>query len=89
MRKECLGIVILTFTALTIFSVSLLQASKRRRIREVHLVLGGFHLSGASENMILSIIEQFRELGVEKVAPCHCSGDRARALFKTEFGKDM
>ena len=54
----------------------------------VYLVLGGFHLSGASENTILSIIEQFRELGVVKVAPCHCSGDRARALFKEEFGED-
>jgi len=55
---------------------------------EVHLVLGGFHLGGASENKILSTIEQFRGLCVEKVAPYHCSGDRARALFKAEFGKD-
>ena len=55
---------------------------------EVHLVLGGFHLGGASENVILSVIERFMELGVGKVAPCHCSGDRARALFKAEFGKD-
>jgi 7,8-dihydropterin-6-yl-methyl-4-(beta-D-ribofuranosyl)aminobenzene 5'-phosphate synthase len=54
----------------------------------VYLVLGGFHLSGASENTLLSIIEQFRELGVLKVAPCHCSGDRAKALFKEEFGED-
>lgn len=54
----------------------------------VYLVLGGFHLNGAPENTLLSVIEQFRELEVLKVAPCHCSGDRARALFKEEFGAD-
>lgn len=68
--------------------VNIVKEAKEMTGLEVHLVLGGFHLGGASENMILSIIEQFRELGVEKVAPCHCSGDRARALFKAEFGKD-
>ena len=68
--------------------VNIAKKAKELTNMEVHLVLGGFHLGGASENMILSIIEQFKELGVEKVAPCHCSGDRARALFKAEFGKD-
>lgn len=53
---------------------------------KVHLVLGGFHLGGASVTQITSIIEDFEELGVEKVAPCHCSGDQARSLFKEHFG---
>ena len=52
----------------------------------VHLVLGGFHLGGASTSAIETIIEQFAELGVERVAPCHCSGDRARRLFEQHFG---
>jgi 7,8-dihydropterin-6-yl-methyl-4-(beta-D-ribofuranosyl)aminobenzene 5'-phosphate synthase len=50
--------------------------------------MGGFHLTGASESTILSIIEQLKALGVKKVAPCHCSGDLARKLFKEEFGED-
>jgi len=53
---------------------------------KVYLVLGGFHLGGASTTQITSIIEDFEELGVEKVAPCHCSGDQARSLFKEHFG---
>lgn len=53
---------------------------------KVHLVLGGFHLGGASVTEIASIIEDFDELGVEKVASCHCSGDRAQSLFKEHFG---
>lgn len=55
---------------------------------EVYLVIGGFHLVGASESTILSIIEQLKALGVRKTAPCHCSGDLARLLFKQEFGDD-
>lgn len=55
---------------------------------EVYLVMGGFHLTGASESTILSIIEQLKALGVKKVAPCHCSGDLARKLFKEKFGED-
>ncbi len=39
-----------------------------------------------SKSKIESIIEQFVELGVQKVAPCHCTGARARDLFKNHFG---
>lgn len=31
------------------------------------------------------IIKGFRDLGVQKVAPSHCSGDRCRELFKEEY----
>jgi len=51
----------------------------------IYLVLGGFHLSQASDSELRSIIRDFKELGVQKVAPCHCSGDRCRELFKQEY----
>lgn len=35
-----------------------------------------------------SIIDSFVELGVERVAPCHCSGDEARRLFEERYGED-
>ena len=54
----------------------------------VHLVLGGFHLSGASISTIEAIIEDFVDLGVERVAPCHCSGDGTRSLFQQHFGQN-
>jgi len=54
----------------------------------VYLVMGGFHLSGASSAQIESIIDSFVELGVERVAPCHCSGDEARRLFEERYGED-
>ncbi len=54
-----------------------------------HLVLGGFHLGGASRKKIEGIIADFRELGVQKVAPCHCTGDKAIALFREVYGEDF
>jgi 7,8-dihydropterin-6-yl-methyl-4-(beta-D-ribofuranosyl)aminobenzene 5'-phosphate synthase len=54
--------------------------------RDVYLVVGGFHLSGATKEEILSVVERLRSLGVSNVAPCHCSGDLARRIFKDSFG---
>ena len=64
-----------------------------RRARQVvdqdpTLVMGGFHLGQASTNQVEAIIDELRQLGVQQVAPCHCTGDRARRLFADAFGAD-
>jgi len=56
---------------------------------KIYLVLGGFHLTGASDYRLNSIIDRFKELEVQKVAPCHCSGDRCRELFKKEYKENF
>jgi 7,8-dihydropterin-6-yl-methyl-4-(beta-D-ribofuranosyl)aminobenzene 5'-phosphate synthase len=56
---------------------------------EVYLVLGGFHLGGASQARVEEIITEFRRLGVEKVAPSHCTGDNAIRLFREAYGQDV
>lgn len=68
--------------------VNIVRRAKELTGMEPYLILGGFHLIGVPEDKILSIIEQLKELGVVKVAPCHCSGDLARTLFKREFRED-
>lgn len=35
------------------------------------------------------IITGVQGVGVQKVAPCHCSGDLAREQFRKVFGKDF
>jgi len=55
---------------------------------DVALVVGGFHLGSASQAQIERIVADFRRLGVRRVAPCHCTGDRARRAFADEFGPD-
>jgi 7,8-dihydropterin-6-yl-methyl-4-(beta-D-ribofuranosyl)aminobenzene 5'-phosphate synthase len=57
--------------------------------RELYLVMGGFHLSGASLPLIEGIVADFERLGVQKAAPCHCSGDTARNVFQHSFGEDF
>ncbi len=54
-----------------------------------YLVLGGFHLGGASKRQVERIIADFRDLGVRKVAPCHCTGDRAIGIFAENYGEDF
>jgi len=53
---------------------------------EIHLVVGGFHLGSASTARVRDICADFRQLGVQKLAPCHCTGDRAMRVLATEFG---
>ena len=52
----------------------------------IHLVVGGFHMGGDSEAQINATIDRLEELGVQRVAPAHCTGDAARALFKQRLG---
>ncbi|GAI55878.1 unnamed protein product, partial [marine sediment metagenome] len=56
--------------------------------KNIYLVMGGFHLSGVSDLGLRNIIKGFKEIGVQRVAPSHCSGDRCRELFKEEYKED-
>ena len=69
--------------------VDILREVKNITGEDIYLVLGGFHLSGAGDSELNKIVNSFRELGVKKVAPCHCSGDRTRELFKEEYKEDF
>jgi len=64
------------------------QAKQMLPHESIYLVMGGFHLSGASDSELRSIVEEFRDMGIRKVAPSHCSGDRCRQLFAEEYGGD-
>ncbi|HSQ75695.1 MAG TPA: MBL fold metallo-hydrolase, partial [Bacteroidota bacterium] len=55
----------------------------------IYLVLGGFHLGSARRADILEVVRSLKELGVQKVAPCHCSGDMTRSLFKEAYGENF
>ena len=69
--------------------VSIVKKAKEIVSGEVYLVLGGFHLGGASRRTVKGIIADFRRLGVQKVAPCHCTGSRAMRMFAAEYGEDF
>lgn len=49
----------------------------------VYLVTGGFH------HPPIAVVKKFRELGVKKVAPSHCTGDPVREAFAEEYKEDF
>jgi 7,8-dihydropterin-6-yl-methyl-4-(beta-D-ribofuranosyl)aminobenzene 5'-phosphate synthase len=58
-------------------------------VADVAVVIGGFHLGGTSRRQVARIIADFRDLGVRKVAPCHCTGERAMRMFAEAYGSDF
>jgi 7,8-dihydropterin-6-yl-methyl-4-(beta-D-ribofuranosyl)aminobenzene 5'-phosphate synthase len=68
--------------------VAMVRKAKQIAGGEVRLVVGGFHLGGAGTGAIQAAIDDLLGLGVEMVAPCHCTGDKARRLFQERFGEN-
>jgi len=68
---------------------TLVRAAREATGDEVYLVLGGFHLGSAATPKVLGIISNLREMGVQKVAPCHCTGAKATAEFAARYGDDF
>jgi 7,8-dihydropterin-6-yl-methyl-4-(beta-D-ribofuranosyl)aminobenzene 5'-phosphate synthase len=69
--------------------VEMVRRAKESVGGKVYLVMGGFHLGGTSQRRVQAIIADFRQLGVQRVAPCHCTGDRAIRAFAEEYGDDF
>ncbi len=66
--------------------VNMVKKAKQVRPGPIHMVIGGFHMSGVPDKRVQKVIAQLKELGVQRAAPCHCSGDRTRELFAESFG---
>jgi len=79
------GLVVLTGCAQS-GVVEMVRRAQETVEGEVALVMGGFHLGSASRDQVEAIITDLRQLGVQQVAPCHCTGDQARRMFAEGFG---
>jgi 7,8-dihydropterin-6-yl-methyl-4-(beta-D-ribofuranosyl)aminobenzene 5'-phosphate synthase len=66
--------------------VEMVARAKELAEGPVRLVLGGFHLGDMGAPQIRPILADFRRLGVEQVAPTHCTGERAIELFAASYG---
>jgi 7,8-dihydropterin-6-yl-methyl-4-(beta-D-ribofuranosyl)aminobenzene 5'-phosphate synthase len=69
--------------------VEIVEQARKMFDEPVHLVLGGFHLTSKSKAEIGSILKELRRLEVEQVAPCHCTGESAIAMFAAEYGENF
>ena len=68
--------------------VAIAKKAKEELHRDIYMILGGTHLLQHSEKDLKRVIDALKGLGVQKVAPTHCSGDAAIAAFKDAFGGD-
>ncbi len=55
--------------------------------KEYEIVTGGFHLMNHSEENVIRISDQVKELGFKYLAPSHCNGENSIAVFKKEWGE--
>ncbi|MBN1835815.1 MAG: MBL fold metallo-hydrolase [Spirochaetales bacterium] len=53
---------------------------------QVHMVLGGTHLYGASEEQLVRTIEALKQMKVRWLGVSHCTGLKAAARLAAEFG---
>ncbi len=68
--------------------INIIEHVKEHFNKKIYMVFGGFHLMNYIDTDLLRITIQLKELGVEKIGPCHCSGDRCRLIFKEEYKDD-
>lgn len=56
--------------------------------KRVRLLLGGFHMLNDDGADIVRTVQGLRALGVESVAPTHCTGEAASAAFGKVYGRN-
>ena len=65
---------------------TLYHARQLTGTKQIYAVLGGAHLTSASEERVQLTIAALKELGVQRLGLCHCTGLPATSLLAQEFG---
>jgi 7,8-dihydropterin-6-yl-methyl-4-(beta-D-ribofuranosyl)aminobenzene 5'-phosphate synthase len=61
------------------------HAQKMTGIQKVHAVIGGFHLTGAKQEIIQKTIADIKAIGPDYIVPTHCAGYEAITAFQKEM----
>jgi 7,8-dihydropterin-6-yl-methyl-4-(beta-D-ribofuranosyl)aminobenzene 5'-phosphate synthase len=69
--------------------VQILKAAKKELQTDISFVIGGFHLLFDPAARTADVVKKFQALGVQKVAPCHCSGDHTIRQFQLAYGPNF
>lgn len=64
----------------------LITAARESLGLPVKLVIGGMHLGQSSRRKILALSRTLKDLGVEQVAPSHCTGETGIQILSESFG---
>jgi 7,8-dihydropterin-6-yl-methyl-4-(beta-D-ribofuranosyl)aminobenzene 5'-phosphate synthase len=55
----------------------------------IRAVIGGMHLVNASVERIARTVEKFKQLNVQSLAPCHCTGMAATVALWNAFPDNL
>jgi 7,8-dihydropterin-6-yl-methyl-4-(beta-D-ribofuranosyl)aminobenzene 5'-phosphate synthase len=69
--------------------VNIVRKAKELVHKDVYLVMGGFHLLNKNASEIDRVIRGLKDMGVQKVAPSHCTGEEAILQFKKAWGENF
>jgi len=56
---------------------------------EISFVIGGFHFLDKGEKIIKETAKDLKSLAVKRAGPCHCSGAKAKKIFRKIFKNDF
>ncbi len=65
--------------------VEIAQQSQTLFKKKILLLMGGFHLMDAKDETIKQVIHSLKQMDITYVFPTHCTGDRAKELFKNAY----
>ena len=57
------------------------HATRVSGVPKIHAVIGGFHLSGLSDERVTRVVDAFAAFGLDHVVPQHCTGIEAIAAL--------
>jgi 7,8-dihydropterin-6-yl-methyl-4-(beta-D-ribofuranosyl)aminobenzene 5'-phosphate synthase len=70
--------------------VTILKKTKKNFPKDpIYFVMGGFHLLHQDTESIKEIVKEFKSVGVERVAPTHCSGEKTEEIFQQGYGENF
>jgi 7,8-dihydropterin-6-yl-methyl-4-(beta-D-ribofuranosyl)aminobenzene 5'-phosphate synthase len=66
---------------------AIVKSARDTSKRKIHLLAGGFHLIPYDRSYVTALAGRLKgELGVETIAPAHCTGSLAFAIFRESYG---
>lgn len=68
---------------------SVLQAQAASGVQKVHAIMGGFHLSPASESYIAQTIQELKKINPDHIMPMHCSGPGFMRAMQNELPEKL
>ena len=68
---------------------TLYHAQQLTSVKQIHMVVGGCHLIGSTEERIWLTIAALRDLGVQRIGVSHCTSLPAAVIMAHEFGDNF